>query len=86
MEINWAAVAAIMSVLTLLTVVIGIAVGWGKMTERVDNLSLEVDGNRVNVEKHAITLTDHAVAIGKLEQWKDGFNAAAKVSGQTQRA
>lgn len=79
MDMNWAAVSAIVSTVTFLAVVCGFAYMWGQLTEKVDGLKGIIDENTVNVKTHGAQLSDHAVAIGKLQEWKEGYNAAASI-------
>lgn len=77
---NWAAVAAIASLIgVLVTIVVG-AYNSGQVTQKLDN-------NIADTRAHAERLDDHGeriggldVKVGKLEEWKEGYNAASRVS------
>lgn len=80
---NWAAVGAVVSVITLLLLLIGGGVMWGKFTERVDGQSKRLDSHKAAIAVIEERLNDVDVQVGRLQEWKDGFNAAARVSGRT---
>ena len=78
---NWSAVSAIISLLSLIGVVGVGGVLWGRMTERVNGLTKRADDHKATLKEVSERLTEHDVQIGMLRQWKEGFNAAARVSG-----
>lgn len=78
---NWAAIAAIVSGCGLLVTVLGIAYTSGKLTQRIDDTEKVVGGHAETLAEHAARLGVHDVDLGRLKEWKDGFNAAARVSG-----
>jgi hypothetical protein len=80
---NWAAISAIASVITVLIVLAGGGAMWGTMTERVSGLTDRVEGNQTDIAQIGVRLTQHDVQLGRLEEWKSGYNAAARVSGRT---
>jgi hypothetical protein len=80
---NWAAVAAVISAITLLVLLLGGAVLWGKITERVDGLVLRANSHKQEIAAVTLRTNEHDVRIGKLEEWKSGFNAAARIGGHT---
>ena len=82
---NWAAVSAIVSTVTFLAVVCGFAYMWGQLTEKVDGLNGKIEANEISVKAQGAQLNEHAVAIGKLQQWKEGYNAAASIGRHAQQ-
>jgi hypothetical protein len=77
-EINWAAISAIVSVITLVGVVGVGGVMWGTLSEKV---ATAVEGLKTNASDHAhfdTRLTAHEVQLGRLEEWKNGYNAAVR--------
>jgi hypothetical protein len=53
----------------------------GKFTQRLDDSDAKHAKTDAQLEKHGEKLEDHGQKIGRLQEWKDGFNAAARVSG-----
>jgi hypothetical protein len=82
-DMNWAAVSAIISALTLIGVVGVGGVMWGSLTEKVSGLSKRADGHKVEIAEHALHLSQHDVQLGRLEEWKSGYNAAARIGSHT---
>lgn len=80
---NWAAISAIISAVTLLTVAIGGGVMWGTLTEKVAGLTKRADGHKTEIASLDQRVNNHDVQIGRLQEWKDGYNAAARVGGRT---
>jgi len=80
---NWAAVSAVISGITLLLVAVGGGVMWGTLTEKVAGQTKRLDGHKLEIARVELRLNDHDVQIGKLEEWKSGYNAAARVGGRT---
>ena len=80
---NWAAVSAIISAITLIGVVGIGGIMWGSLTEKVTGLSKRADGHRDELAGHTIHLSQLDVQVGRLQEWKDGYNAAARVGGHT---
>jgi hypothetical protein len=80
---NWAELAAIVSLITLVIVLIGGGVLWGSLTEKVAGQTKRLDGHKAELSAIDAKVNAHDVQIGKLEEWKSGFNAAARVSGRT---
>lgn len=76
-----ATVAAILSALTFLATLAGIAYTSGKLTQRIDNNDKRSDAHDAKLVLHDERLGEHDVQLGKLEEWKNGYNAAARVSG-----
>ncbi len=83
MNMNWPAISAIVSVLTLLIVSIGWGVLWGTLTEKVAGNTKRLDSHKAELADVDTRLNKHDVQIGRLEEWKSGYNAAARVGGRT---
>ena len=82
-DVNWAAASAIISAITLIGVVGVGGVMWGSLTEKVSGLVKRADGHKDELNEHTIKLNQHDVQLGRLEEWKSGYNAAARVGGHT---
>jgi len=80
---NWAAVSAIISCITLIGGVGVSGVLWGKLTEKVAGTEKRIDGHKSELLAVDLRLNAHDVQIGRLEEWKAGYNAAARVGGKT---
>jgi len=81
--VNWSVVAAVCSVITLLCVLIGGGVLWGTLTEKVAGLTKRADSHKAELAVIDTRLNVHDVEIGRLKEWKSGYNAAARISGRT---
>jgi len=79
---NWAAISAIVSAITLLLVAVGGGVMWGTLTEKVKGHTLRLNSHGAELATVDRRLNDHDVEIGRLKEWKEGYNAAARVSGR----
>jgi hypothetical protein len=84
MGFNWAAIAAAGSIFGVLATIIGVAFTSGRLTEKLGEHKVRLDEHATTLKAHSETLTDHEVQLGRLNEWKDGYNAAARVSGQPQ--
>jgi hypothetical protein len=82
-ESAWIAITAVTSVLTLLVVLVGGGVMWGSLTEKVSSLTKRAETCEAWHQGHDVRLNSHDVALAKLQEWKDGYNAAARVAGRT---
>lgn len=80
---NWAAVSAIVSLITLVGVFGVGGVMWGRLTEKVSTQTKGLDGCKGELAIVDQRLNGHDVQIGRLQEWKDGYNAAARVGGRT---
>lgn len=81
--IDWPAVSAGISALTLIgTVGIG-GVMWGRLSERVGGQTERLDDHKASLATHDKHLGEHDVAIGRLVEWKEGYNAAALIGRHT---
>jgi hypothetical protein len=79
--LNYGAVAAIGSLLTFFATVMGVAYLAGKFTQRIDDGDVRNDKQDTRLDKHDEKLEEHGNKIVRLQEWKNGFNAAANVSG-----
>jgi hypothetical protein len=78
---NWSAVAAIASICGVLgTLGVGIFI-YGKMAQKVEDTQASVKAQGVRLDTHDGRLNDHDVSLGRLHEWKDGFNAGARKLG-----
>jgi hypothetical protein len=82
---NWAAIAAFCSLFGVLATLTGIAFTTGRLTEKLKENREKIDTHASLLGEHSITLTEHEVALGRLNEWKDGYNAAARISGAAAR-
>ncbi len=80
---NWVAVAAVASCLTLLAVLVGGGVMWGTLTEKVAGLTKRADSHGKEIALLDGRVNTMDVEIAKLKEWKSGYNAAARVGGKT---
>ena len=81
--LDWAAVSAGVSILTLVgTVGVG-GMMWGKLTERVGGQTKRLDMHQEQLADNSAKIAGHDVKIGRLEEWKEGYNAAAAMGRHT---
>lgn len=80
---NWPAVAAAFSALTFVIVLIGGGVLWGTLTEKVSGLSKRADSHGKELAMLDRRVNGLDVEVAKLQEWKAGYNAAARVGGKT---
>ena len=73
---DWPIISTFTSLATLVgTVGVG-GIMWGKLTERVTNLSGRVDVHRRELDGHENDIVKIKVDVGQLQAWKDGYSAA----------
>jgi hypothetical protein len=78
---NWAALAAVASICGFLgTLGVGIFI-YGKMAQKVEDNETSIRAQGVRLDSHDVKLNDHDVSLGRLHEWKDGFNAGARKLG-----
>ena len=82
-DVNWAAASAIISAITLIGVVGVGGVMWGSLTEKVSGLVKRADSHKAEIAVIDERLNSHDIQLGRLEEWKSGYNAAARVGGHT---
>jgi hypothetical protein len=81
--LDWAAVSAGVSILTLVgTVGVG-GMMWGKLTERVGGQTKRLDMHQEQLEDNTERLGAHDIQISRLEEWKSGYNAAVTIARHT---
>jgi hypothetical protein len=56
------------------------------LTEKVAGQTKRLDGHKTEIVQLGERLNSHDMQIARLEEWKSGFNAAARVSGRTPEA
>ena len=78
-DINWAAVSAVVSTITLVGVVGIGGMMWGSLTEKVAGIIKRVDSHKSEIAEIDGRLNSHDIQIGKLEEWKAGYNAAVQM-------
>lgn len=71
---DWAAIAAGVSVLTFILVLAGGGVLWGSLTQRVVNLSERVGIHRSELNDHLARINDLSEKQGRILEWKNGFD------------
>jgi hypothetical protein len=84
MAFNWAALAAVCSLAGILVTIASVAFAAGRFREKLGEHGERLGEHTDLLKTHSDTLTDHEVQLGRLNEWKDGYNAAARVSGQPQ--
>jgi hypothetical protein len=70
---NWSAVGAIVSVITLVLMLAGGGVLWGTLTERVTGLTRRVEVHRNELDRHEAARTSLEQRVAIVEEWKRGF-------------
>ncbi len=75
--------AAIISGVTLLIVLIGGGAMWGMLTEKVSGHARRLESQEDEIQRIDARLNGVDVDLGRLKEWKDGYNAAARVGGRT---
>lgn len=83
---NWAdiaaAVAAVASLLGIFVTLFTTAKAMGQMTERLLESRKDIGEHAIRLDGHDRRLNSHDVDIARLQEWKDGYNAAARLSGK----
>lgn len=74
---NWEMVAAICSVLGILTTIICVAFITGRLTQQISDNRRMLEEHDVRLSAHSDKLNEHDVELAKLNAWKDGYNSAA---------
>lgn len=79
-HMSWDAVAATASTAgVVVTVLVGVY-NSGKVRQKLDDNNRRTSENTRKLEDHEGRIRRHDVKIGKFEEWKDGYNAASRVS------
>jgi hypothetical protein len=76
---NWSAVAAIGSWMGALIVIVAGFYTHGQLTQTVKDTKEDVADLKQTTKAHADTLVVHGEKIGRLQEWKDGFSAGARL-------
>jgi len=76
---NWAAVSAVVSVITLVGVFGVGGVMWGRLTQTVSDLADHVNEHGDDLKVHGTRLNGVEIDVATLKGWKDGFNSAASI-------
>jgi hypothetical protein len=79
--LNWAALAAFGSLFGVVVTIVSVAYMSGQFTQQIKDGAAKTADHAATLEKHAEKLEVHGGKIERLTEWKDGFNAAARVSG-----
>jgi len=56
---------------------------WGTMTEKISGQTRRIDEHRDSLATQEQRLNAHDIQLGRLEEWKAGYNAAARIGGHT---
>jgi hypothetical protein len=80
--VNWSALGVLVGLATMLITIMGFVFMSGRMTERLNEHATRLDTHDDVLNAHAAKLNEHALAIVKMDSWKDGFNAGARSAGQ----
>jgi hypothetical protein len=81
---NWAAIAAIGSFFGIIATIASVSFFSGRFSEQLKVNVAETQANRTTLNEHRDIIDGHAMQIDRLEQWRNGYNAAANVSGGSQ--
>ncbi len=73
-------VAALASCFGILVTIVGVAYVSGRLTQQIAENRKLVDEHDRTLAEHGERLSDHDVKIGRLHEWKSGFNAGAAVT------
>lgn len=79
--VNWAAIAAVAAIVGALATMILVPYAAGQFTNRLKVNEEAVDRQDNTLIEHRKLIEDHDLRVDRLEQWRNGFNAAANVSG-----
>jgi hypothetical protein len=78
---GWDQLAAICSLFGVVATVTGVAFTSGRLSEKIRENRDRVLAQAEMLEKHSARLDNHTLRVDRLEQWREGFNAAACISG-----
>jgi uncharacterized membrane-anchored protein YhcB (DUF1043 family) len=86
---NWqmvaALVAAFASVVGIATTVICVSFWSGKLTQQIADNREMLDEHGATLTSHGERLSDHDVELAKLNEWKNGYNAATALVQKRER-
>jgi hypothetical protein len=74
---NWAALSAIVSAITLIGVFGVGGVMWGKLTQTVTDLANNQCEQAGDLKMHGVRLNGVEIDVATLKGWKDGYNTAS---------
>lgn len=77
---NWQMVAAIASILGVLTTITGVAFVSGRLTQQISDNRKLLDEHDQTLTSHAERISDHDIELAKLNEWRNGYNAAAAIA------
>jgi hypothetical protein len=82
---NWGMIATVIASLTLMVTLFGVVFIGGKLTQQVQDNTVDIRDLRKEhcdrLDDHDDQLNAHDVSLGRLHEWKDGFNAGARKVG-----
>lgn len=61
--------------------VVAVAFNHGQLVGRIKNQETALAEHHVRLDLHDTKLESHAIAIAKLESWKEGYNAGVARAG-----
>lgn len=64
---------------TIVIQLLGVTYVYGKLTQRVSDGAMRTKENTEQLETHRSRLDGHDVQIGKLQAWRDGYDAARAI-------
>lgn len=85
MGINWLAVAAVSSIVGIIFTVCAAAYTSGRLTQKIQDHDETLVEHGETLKTHTKQLGEHELGLDRLTQWKNGFNAAANISGSHER-
>jgi len=74
-------VTAVLAILGIVTTVCSVAFISGRLTQQISDSRKELGEHGELLNSHARILNEHEVELAKLNEWKNGYNAAANVAG-----
>lgn len=77
--VNWSAIAAVISGITLLLVLLGGAHLSGKLVEKINDHTLRLDKHEILIDEHDDHLQKIDIALVKIERYQEGFSDATKI-------
>lgn len=77
-----AVIAAIAAVAGIFVTIMSAARTAGKQAEFSRETRRIADSHTVELDRHQVRITSSEMEIAKLNEWKSGYNAAARLSGK----
>jgi hypothetical protein len=81
--LNASVLAAVFAGLSFLATLVGVIFIGGKLSQRVEDHGLRLNGHDRLFERHDVRLGSNEIAIEGLKQWRDGYNAATATPGKS---